>query len=329
MSETLLEARNLTKLYSSGSIFRRRVVKAVDDVSFSISKDKATITTLAGESGSGKSTIAKILLGLIPPTSGQLLYNGMDIFKMNKDEMRAYRKEVQTIFQDPYAAYNPFYAVEHILSVPIKKFKLAGSRSEEKKIIEDAVQAVNLSPQIVTKYPHELSGGERQRIMIARALVMQPKLIIADEPVSMIDASLRAGILNSILELKDKHGVSFIYITHDLSTAYYLSDNILVLYRGSVVEAGDVETVIKNPKHPYLKQLITAIPIPDPEDRWKNRVALKTEEITYRVGETCCKYRGRCPEISEGSCEDKVPPLVLAEPNHYVACHAIKQHENK
>ena len=324
MSENLLEVKNITKIYSSGSIFRNRRVKAVDNISFSIKKEVPIITTLAGESGSGKSTIANLLLGLIPPTNGEIIYNGRNINKLKKEDLMKYRKEVQMIFQDPYAAYNPFYRSGHILTTPIRKFQLADNRKDESAMIREALESINLSPDIIQKYPHELSGGERQRIMIARALIMKPKIIIADEPVSMIDASLRAGILNLITDLNKNHGVSFIYVTHDLSTAYYLCDRILILYRGTIVEEGEVESVIKNPLHPYLKQLKSSIPSPDPDKRWKEKYTMRTEEITYKIGEVGCKYCERCHDFSEGRCEILTPQLIEVEPDHYVACHSIK-----
>jgi len=323
-----MEARHITKIFSSGSIFRRRSVRAVDDVSLMIPKDETMIMTLAGESGSGKSTIARLLLGLEMLTSGEILYRDKNIHAMSKKEKFQYRKEIQAIFQDPYAAYNPFYTARHALSVPIKRFDLAATGQEEQQLIREALEAVHLPPEIAQKYPHELSGGERQRIIIARALIMRPRLIIADEPVSMIDTSLRAGVLNTILELKQKFGISFIYITHDLSTAYYLSDSILVLYRGSIVESGEIEAVLKNPMHPYLQQLIGSIPIPDPESRWPNRVAMRTEEITYRAEERRCKYYGRCPNAKD-DCQKEVPPLVPVGRNHYVACGSVVPHTAK
>jgi len=321
LSEALLETKDLTKIYSSGSIFRRRMVKAVDCVSFTIPEEKAMITTLAGESGSGKTTLGRLLLSLEIPTSGEILYKGVNIRKLSGEEFRRYRKEVQAIFQDPYSAFNPFYPVRHILSTPLKKFRIATSTQDEMKIIDDALEAVNLDHTIVEKYPHELSGGERQRVMIARALMQHPKLIIADEPVSMIDMSLRAGILNSILELKKRFGISFVYITHDLSTSYYLSDRIMVMYRGSVVEYGDISAVVKNPAHPYLKHLMNAIPIPDPKRRWTDRATLLTEKITYRTGEMGCKYYERCPERTE-RCLNERPPTVQVERDHYILCHS-------
>lgn len=322
MSEYLIEAKNVTKIFSSKSIFRRISIKAVDNVSFAIPKDKVTITTLAGESGSGKSTMARLLLGLETPTSGEILYKGMRVHKMSKKEMFSYRRAVQAVFQDPYGSYNPFYTVKHALSVPIKKFKLV-AKGEERKLMEEALEAVHINPEIINKFPHELSGGERQRILIARALLLRPELIVADEPVSMIDASLRAEILNTMRELKEKFGISFIYITHDLSTAYYISDQILVMYRGSIVEGGDIEAVLKKPAHPYLQNLISSIPIPDPEKRWQKKIAIKTEEITYKTGEQGCKYLGRC-QLAMDRCLKESPSFVFVGSNHYVACHFFR-----
>jgi oligopeptide/dipeptide ABC transporter ATP-binding protein len=322
MSEYLIEAKGVTKIFSSKSIFRRVKVKAVDNVYLAIPKDKVTIITLVGESGSGKSTMARLLLGLEIPTHGEILYKGKNIRKMSKNEMLSYRRAVQAIFQDPYGSYNPFYTVKHTLNTPIKKLKLI-AKNEEEKLVKEALEAVHVNPEILDKFPHELSGGERQRVLIARALLTRPELIIADEPVSMVDASLRADIINTLKELKEKFRISFLYITHDLSTAYYISDEIWVMYRGSIVEGGDVEAVLKEPVHPYLQNLISSIPIPNPEKRWMERIAIKTEEISYKEIEQGCKYLRRCPKAHD-CCSKESPSLLSIGPNHYVACHLAK-----
>ncbi|RLI46578.1 ABC transporter ATP-binding protein [Candidatus Bathyarchaeota archaeon] len=316
----LLDVKHLTKIYPTGIIGRKHIV-AVDDVSFNLPGDKSIITALAGESGSGKTTIAKIVLGLLKPTSGEVLYKGKNIFKMSKKEFFNYRKEVQAIFQDPYGTYNPFYKVNRILELPIKKFGLASSKSEVKKMIAESLMTVGLSPEeVLGKYPHELSGGQRQRIMLARVFLLKPRLIIADEPVSMLDASLRAEVLDVFQKFRAEFGISSLYITHDLSVAYYLSDNILILYRGKVVEMGDIDAVVKTPAHPYTQALIKSIPIPNPEKRWRERLKLDLESFRLTEVRSGCAFYDRCPKAMEVCAKNK-PEMVEIEKNHYVSCH--------
>ena len=227
------------------------------------------VTTIAGESGSGKSIFADILLGLAKPTRGAVYYKGNDIARHSKADFTQYRREVQAIFQDPYEIFNPVYTVDNLFTVAVKKFKLARSKDESMAIIEEALQVVNLRPEhIFGKYPSELSGGQRQRLMVARAYLLKPKLMVADEPVSMVDASLRLMILDLMKSLRDELRTSFVYITHDLATAYQISDKILILKRGKIVEQGTAEEVIKNPQHPYSQSLIQAIPSPNPDIKW-------------------------------------------------------------
>ena len=320
--ENLLELRNVVKRFYIEGLIRRKYVTAVDGVSFTIPGEKPTTVSLVGESGSGKTTIARLILGFIKPTSGEILYKGKNIWKIKGREWWNYRREVQAIFQDPYAPLNPFYKVKHALIEPIKKFKLANSQSEADKLAKNSVEDVGLRAEVLDKYPHQLSGGERQRIMIARAFAIRPKLVIADEPVSMVDASLRASILDLMNTLKEKYGTSFLYITHDLSTAYSISSSVLVIYLGTIVERGDCEAVIKNPKHPYMKMLIESVPIPDPKMRWRRKVKLKEESgesIQTKKGRLGCKFYDRCPEVMD-ICRSKAPPLVEVERNHWVAC---------
>ena len=263
----LLELRNVTKVFGGG--IRQRRVAALQDFSLAIAGAPPTITAVVGESGSGKTTMANLLLGLEVPTAGAVLYRGKDLRRCSGPERRAFRREMQAIFQDPFGVYNSFYKVDHVLTTPVAKFRLARSREEGRRLIEEALRAVGLRPeQTLGRYPHQLSGGQRQRIMVARTLLLRPKLIVADEPVSMVDASLRVTVLANLLQLKQEFGISLIYITHDLATAYQISDRIIVLHRGSVVEAGDPEQVVKRPEHPYTKLLIGSIPLPDPDRGW-------------------------------------------------------------
>src|SRR5262249_32164410 len=242
---------------------------ALDDFSLTIDADRPTITAVVGESGSGKTTLARLLLGLMAPTMGQILYEGEDLRTMSREHWRRFRRDVQVIFQDPYGVYNPFYRVDHVLATPLAKFGLAKSRGQARALIDEGLRAVGLRPEeTLGRFPHQLSGGQRQRIMVARALLLRPRVILADEPVSMVDASLRAIILASLAAMNRDRGISLVYITHDLATAYQISDTIVVLYRGSVVEIGDVELVVKRPQHPYTQLLLSSIPLARPERTW-------------------------------------------------------------
>ena len=321
-NENLIEVNHLTKVFASRGVMSKGQIKAVDDVSFSMPREKPTILTLAGESGSGKTTTARLILGFIKPTSGKILYQGRDIWKMTKDEWVRYRKEVQAVFQDPYGAFNPLHKVDRVLTIPIRKFKLANSEEEAADLISEALGVVGLkTDEVLGKYPHQLSGGQRQRIMLARAFLLKPRLIVADEPVSMIDASLRASILNVMLDLKSKFSISFLYITHDLSTARYVSDNIIVMYLGSIMEMGPVDKVLVKPLHPYVKLLIDSVPVPDPERRWKNRIELPRIEITSQSLQTRgCKFYPRCSQRME-KCSKERPDLANVEEDRWVACH--------
>src|SRR4051794_14632635 len=265
----LLEAKNVGKTFGGGLFDKVRTV-ALRDFSLGIESEPPSILAVVGESGSGKTTLARLLLGLVAPSTGQVLYNGTDLRSLSGAQRKQFLRDVQVIFQDPYEVYNPFYYVDHVLETPVQKFKLASSRSEARSMIGETLRAVGLRPEeTLGRYPHQLSGGQRQRVMVARALLIRPRVIIADEPVSMADASLRATILGSLRQLHDDFGISLIYVTHDLTTAYQISQNVIVLYRGLVAEAGDVEAVVGRPKHPYTELLIGSIPPPDPEHPWE------------------------------------------------------------
>jgi peptide/nickel transport system ATP-binding protein len=314
----LLELRNVSKTFVSGFLFFRRKVVAVDKVSFSIPGEKPTAFVLAGESGSGKSTIARIILRFIKPDEGEVLYRGRNILASNSKELLLYRREVQAVFQDPYSAFNPVYSVDHILSITARRMGVAQGK-EVDEVVDEALVSVGLRPEEVRgKYPYQLSGGQRQRVLLARALIPRPKLIVADEPVSMLDASLRAEILNLMLDLKAKHGVSFLYITHDLSTASYVGDYIAVLYKGSLVEMGPIDDVISSPYHPYTQLLMSSIPVPDPSRRWQERMA--APEVSAARGPVSgCKFYDRCP-LRKEECRG-APPTLKKIGNRYVACY--------
>jgi oligopeptide/dipeptide ABC transporter ATP-binding protein len=317
----LLEARHVTKVFGGGLFDRSRTV-ALDDFSLAFPDEPPSITAIVGESGSGKTTMARLLLGLIGPTSGEVLYRGRDLRQLSGDERRTFLREVQVIFQDPYEVYNPFYRVDHVLSTPVTNFKLAPSREKGRALIEETLDAVGLRPEeTLGRYPHQLSGGQRQRVMVARALLMRPRLIIADEPVSMVDASLRATILGSLVQLNKQFGISLIYITHDLTTAYQISENIIVLYRGTVAEAGNVELAVKQPKHPYTQLLVGSIPLPDPSHPW--RAEQGAGEGPLRPTAQSCKFADRCPHAMP-MCLEHHPPLYRADPDRVAACYLYR-----
>ncbi len=318
----LLEAIDLTKVFSGRGLSHGDDVYAVDGVSFSLAGHPPTSLTLVGESGSGKTTIARIILGLTKPTSGQILYRGQDIQHMTRSQRAAYRKDVQAVFQDPYGTYNPFYKIDRVLQMAVRMFRLALSRQEEQRLIEEALSAVDLRPpDVLGRYPHQLSGGERQRVMLARIYLLRPNLIVADEPVSMIDVSLRATFLNILLDFESRYGITCIFITHNLATAYYLGGKIMILCQGRVVELGTMREVVENPHHPYAQLLVDSVPPPNPHDRWQDTFDLKVEPTrrsdVLRAG---CAYRNRCPYAVD-NCAQSPPPLREVSPGHFSACY--------
>jgi peptide/nickel transport system ATP-binding protein len=320
----LLEARGVTKVFGGGLLSKGQTV-AVDDVSLLVDEDNPSITAIAGESGSGKTTLARLLLGVIQPTGGSILYRGRSLASMDGGMRKNFRREVQAIFQDPYETYNPVYRVDQTLTTPVRKFGLARSREDERRLIDESLRLAGLRPEdTLGRYPHQLSGGQRQRIMVARALLLHPRVILADEPVSMVDASLRATILESLVRLKRDLGISLIYITHDLTTAYQVSQNIYVLYRGSVAELGNVERVIRQPKHPYTRLLVSSVPLPDPDLQWGGDTTTEAKtagsNAPYVHG---CKFANRCP-FAMPECRQAPPPLFRTDDDRAVACYLYK-----
>jgi len=314
----LMEFRNVSKVFSRG-LLSRTSTTALGNLSLRIEEEQPTIMTVAGESGSGKTTLAMLMLGFLPPTSGQILYKGQDISSLRGEARMTFRREVQAVFQDPFAVFNPFYTVDHLLSVPIEQFKLAKSKAEARDKMAESLTAVGLQPEdILGRFPHQLSGGQRQRINVARALVLRPRLLIADEPVSMVDASLRATILQTLQTLQKEYGVSIVYITHDLTTAFHISNSILVLYRGAIMEAGDVDPVIKQPQHPYTRLLVDSIPWPDVNRRW-GATEIKARESDLSAVNTGCKFYARCP-FAMDKCKVE-PPLFMLSQHHAASCY--------
>ncbi|MEM8537890.1 MAG: ATP-binding cassette domain-containing protein, partial [Pseudomonadota bacterium] len=286
-SEPLLQFENVRKDYGP--------VTALHPMSFTLHGDTPQIISIVGQSGSGKSTMGSLRLGFNPPSEGRVLFEGQDVARMSSAQSLAFRKNVQAVFQDPYACFNPFYRVNHALQFPFKQFGLAQSDAHTQHAMEEACAAVGLDPDLVlNRYPHQLSGGQRQRLIVARALMLSPKLLIADEPVSMVDASLRASILSNIYDLKDKYGISILYITHDLATAYHVSDYVMVLFKGHVVEAGPPKEVIGAPQHPYTRLLIDSIPWPDLARSWGDgRDDWDPATLEAQAAQASAVYRGK------------------------------------
>jgi peptide/nickel transport system ATP-binding protein len=322
--EKLLETKKLQKVFVVGGGFARSKLLAVDDVNFHIYKNE--IFTLAGESGCGKSTVSKMLLGFLEPTQGEVYYKGKDIVNLKKwEEKKEFMKEVQSVFQNPFETFNPLRKVDRYLYDTAKQYGI--TKNGNGKRVEEALKAVGLSmTEVKGRYPNEFSGGQLQRISVARSLITTPSLLVADEPVSMVDASLRMSIVNLFKDLRDKYNVSVLYITHDLATAYYVSDRIGIMFRGNIIEMGGVEEVLMNPKHPYTQMLKESIPEPDPKKKWTERISIKeleTEEY-MRKG---CKFAGRCPFVME-KCKDNMPPEIQTE-NRMVRCWLYENKEDK
>ncbi|HHU50342.1 MAG TPA: ABC transporter ATP-binding protein [Firmicutes bacterium] len=315
-SSKLLVVDDLTKVYTKGQGLAKSKIAAVNKVTFSLERDKPEIFTLAGESGSGKSTVAKLILGFEVPTSGSIRYKGKEIAKLNGE--KEFMKEVQPVFQNPFETFNPLKKIHTYLYETEKNL----AEADQGQLVEESLALVGLSlAEIKDKYPSEMSGGQLQRTSIARALITNPSLLITDEPVSMIDASLRMSIINLFKRLKEEQRVSIIYITHDLATAYYVSDRIAIMLRGEVVEMGSVEEVLDNPLHPYTQLLKASIPVPNPADKWESEIALSDLETKeyLRIG---CKFSGRCPRV-KAICRECEPENYQVE-ERYVRCHLYR-----
>jgi len=312
--DKLLEVDNLTKTFTLGSVLSRVKITAVDNVSFYIKP--AEIFALAGESGCGKTTTARIIMGFEHATDGAIIHSGK---KETKNEKVWFTEGIQAIFQDPFGTFNPLRQVERYFFETIENYKLAKTKQEAVARIDAKLRLVGLTYEdLAGKYPSEFSGGQLQRISIARALLTDPQLIIADEPVSMVDASLRMSIVNLFKKLRDELGVSVLYITHDLATAYYVCDRIAIMFRGDIVEMGTVEQVLMAPKHPYTQLLRASIPEADTAHRWQGEIKLSdTEQDEYlRQG---CRFAGRCPRVMD-ICRTTPPPDFEVEGAH-VSCH--------
>jgi peptide/nickel transport system ATP-binding protein len=319
----LLEVRDLTRHFKVGGNLSRNTLHAVDNASFVINRKE--IVALVGESGSGKSTVARLLARVYQPTSGEILYQGTPLSSMRtRRQTLAYRSDVPMVFQDPFSSLNPSYRVSHGIMRGLKLHRRELSRSQRRVEAERVVEAVGLTPpaEVLDRYPYELSGGQRQRIGFAQALAYKPKLILADEPVSMLDVSIRIGLLNVMANLREQEGVSFLYITHDIASARYVSDRLMVMYAGHIVEEGPTEAVLADPKHPYTRLLLSAVPDP--------RAPLAVDAETDRgeppkvINPTPgCRFRGRCP-LAIDTCSHVTPLPRLLALAHTAACHVAE-----
>ncbi len=335
MTDKLLRVRDLKMHFPSSQNLlgtSTSVVKAVDGVSFDMVKGETL--GLVGESGCGKSTTGRAILQLLRPTSGSVQFEGRELTAMWRrslgrwkwsNELRQLRREMQIIFQDPYASLNPRMTVESIVSEPIRTFRAGegNSSAEIRQQVQDLMRRVGMDPRYIRRYPHEFSGGQRQRIGIARALALKPQLIVADEPISALDVSIQAQILNLMQQIQDEFKLTYLFIAHDLSAVRHISDRIAVMYLGRLVELADRNSIYTNPQHPYTQALISAIPIPDPKvERKRERIVLKGDVPSPLSPPKGCYFHTRCP-LKEARCEVEEPQLREIAPGHQVACHVV------
>lgn len=317
MSDTILEVKHLKKYFNTP----KGTLHAVDDVSFTLERGKTL--GIVGESGCGKSTTGRAILRLIEPTAGEVIFNGEDITKKNKEQMRLLRREIQLIFQDPYASLDPRKTVSEIIGEPLKLQKLIPDAKKRAERVHELMEVVGLADRLINTYPHELDGGRRQRIGIARALAMEPKLIICDEPVSALDVSIQAQILNLMQDLQEQMGLTYIFITHDLSVVNHFANDIAVMYLGQLIEKAPSVTLFDNPVHPYTKALLSAIPVPSLRKK-RQRVMLKGEISSPINPKPGCRFAVRCPYATD-RCRTEEPKLVEIEKDHFVACHLTEK----
>ncbi|MBQ1189312.1 MAG: ATP-binding cassette domain-containing protein [Lachnospiraceae bacterium] len=313
MAKTILEVKNLKKYFHTP----KGMLHAVDDVNFTIEEGKTL--GVVGESGCGKSTTGRAILRLHEPTSGEVIFNGENILTKNKDEMRLLRRQMQLIFQDPYASLDPRNTVSEIIGEPLKLQKIIPDKAKRLEKVYELMETVGLAERLVNTYPHELDGGRRQRIGIARALAMEPKFIVCDEPVSALDVSIQAQILNLMQDLQEQMGLTYMFITHDLSVVHHFADDIAVMYLGQLIEKAPSGMLFDKPTHPYTQALLSAIPVPSLNKK-RERILLKGEITSPINPKPGCRFAARCPYATD-RCRSEEPKLKEIEPNHFVACH--------
>lgn len=319
----LLEVKHLKKYFRTG----KNTLKAVDDISFFIKKGETV--GVVGESGCGKTTCGRTILGLYDKTDGEVLYRGKDVHQLKGSERKQFTKQAQIIFQDPYASLDAKMKVQEIIAEGIRAHGLLKSKKEIRQKVEELLITVGLDAGYSDRYVHEFSGGQRQRIGIARALAVEPEFIVCDEPISALDVSIQAQIVNLLDELQRKKGLTYLFIAHDLSMVKYISDRVMVMYLGKIMEITEADRLYEQPVHPYTKALLSAIPIPDPKvELTKKRIKMEGEVPSPLNPPSGCRFANRCPYVEE-RCREKEPELRLIAPNHYAACHkCLKISEN-
>lgn len=314
--ERILEVQKVKKYFRVG---RGENLRAVDNVSFHVHKGETF--GLVGESGCGKSTIGRTIIRLYDATAGKVLFKGRDVHGQNRQQMQQFRREVQMIFQDPYASLNPRMTVEDIVAEGLDIHRLVGSKSERRKRVQELLEIVGLNPEHLSRYPHEFSGGQRQRIGIARALAVEPEFIIADEPISALDVSIQAQVVNLMRRLQREKGLTYLFIAHDLSMVKHISDRVGVMYLGHLVEVAESEVLYADPLHPYTQALLSAIPIPDPHvEKKRERIILEGDVPSPINPPSGCRFRTRCPHAMT-VCAEAAPEWKEIKPNHWTACH--------
>ena len=316
-NDIMLSVRNLKKYFNTPG----GMLHAVDDVNFDI--PRGTTLGVVGESGCGKSTLGRTILHLHPKTSGQIIFNGKDISDVSRAQLHELRKEMQIIFQDPFSSIDPRMSVKQLIAEPIKIYKLAKNKEEMDKMVRDTMDIVGLAKRLENSYAHELDGGRRQRIGVGRAIVLNPSFIVCDEPVSALDVSIQAQILNLMQDLQKERGLTYIFITHNLSVVKHISNDIMVMYLGCAVEKADSKELFKHQYHPYTKALISAIPRTDPDDH-SERILLRGELTSPIEPKNCCRFAVRCNYATD-QCFNEVPALEEVEPGHFVACHRVRE----